>query len=263
MLSVIARDGDGDVEELVVENADYNPQSATDATSDAANTALLAGNTYADISDQNVALFTFSDDGGFAEVFQRIRDGATEVGELGGEWSIDGEGVVRVAYGREDQSGARNRRQAAQVTAGLGSAEMSIETIDENNDSSRAVNLIQVEAFAEGEMLGSWFELGADGLATTSLTFEDDGSGAYEDQYGGGRFDWRLEDDGRLRVFSKSAGSDSLETVTCHKLANSEGEMLSVVMVFRLNGELDYDRDVGPHHPPRNALDTYMLFRAF
>lgn len=261
MLAAIARGGEGGIEELVVENINYNPQGAR---SDAANTALLAGNTYADISDQNVALFTFGADGSFLEVFQRVRSETTEVGEVNGEWTIDSDGVVSVAFPREDEAGECNSREAAQVTAGLGSPEMAIETLDEDTDSSRAVNLIQVEAFEENEMLGSWFELGADGLATTSLTFNDDGSGAYEDQFGGGRFDWQLEEDGRLRVLSKrDDGGDSLETVTFHKLANSEGEMLSVVMVFRLNGALDYDHDFGPNHPPRNALDTYMLFKAF
>lgn len=238
-----------------MEDVNYNPSTAAAPAADAANTALLAGKTYAEVSDLSLRLLTFAADGTFGEVFQRSLGGGTRIGENDGRWIIDGEAIVRIALSRDDVG----EHGTALIATGLGGEEMSIETLNEV-EGSRAINLIQVEAFEANEVLGSWFELGADGLATTSLTFDRDGGGAYEDPSGGGHFDWHLDGDGHLSV-SPRASRDGLETITFHKLANSEVEMLSVVVVLRRNGELDYEVDL--RSTPRNPIETFMLFRAF
>ncbi|MEO0971517.1 MAG: hypothetical protein AAFX85_00365 [Pseudomonadota bacterium] len=259
-LLIIDVDANGEVEELLVETVNYDPQIATGPMPDAANTALLAGKTYAEIADDSLGLFTFGEDGTFEEIFQRLEDdGVYDAGEDEGTWSVDGEGVIRVTF--ENDEGEDTG--AAIVTGGLGGEEMVIETVG-SDEETRSLNLIRVEAFTEEELLGSWFELGDDGLAVVSLSFFEDGSGAYEDELGGDQFDWTIDGEGRIRVFPGSTGeSIGVETVTFYKLANSTDDMLSVVMVFRLDGELDVDFDVEPGETPRQAIDTLMLFRAF
>ncbi len=257
-------DGNGDIEETTVKNVNYDSQAATALVPDEANTTALSGKCYADISDLSLALFTFGADGSFREVIQRVRDGGVEVGENVGAWNVDADGTIGLDFPPDATSNDKVTSGGALVTGGLGEEEMTIEILG-GSEGTSVVNLIRVEAFEQGEVIGSWFELGADGVATTSLSFDRDGSGVLEDRFGAGAFEWTVAEDGCLQVTSAPHDhvAGRMESVTLHKLANSEGEMLSVVLVFRRNGKLDFDVEVGPNRTPRNAVDSFMLFRAF
>ncbi|MEO0973775.1 MAG: hypothetical protein AAFX85_11825, partial [Pseudomonadota bacterium] len=296
-LLIIDIEADGTVDEMFVETVNYTSDIATGPLPDAANTARLTGQTYVELEADSRALFSFLEDSEFREIYQRTFEGEeVEIGEDFGTWSVDEQGVIRVAFDDEDDGddttgdadsgadggtgadgtgadgtgdasdGEDDGGGAAAIVEGLGEDIMTIQTLGDEGEESRAIRLTRVEEFEPAEMIGSWVEQSADGTTTAVITFNEDGTGSYEDQFGGGLFEWTLTGRGTLLLFPEpdpsadgAEGPVGIETITFYKLADSTDDQFHGVLVFRLDGELDGDFDVGPEEEPNEAITEMFL----
>jgi hypothetical protein len=230
-------DRDEGLVELVLETFLYEEEIATGPSPDAANTAALAGKTYAQTDPDDLGLFTFGEEGVFTEIFQRVEDtGQYEIGEGEGTWSIDGEGTISVLFPDEAEAGG------ATVLEGLGEDFMAIRTQADEFDEGQVIDLVRVVPFEAAEPVGTWSAQSDSGEALGTATFNDNGSGTYQEGNEFLEFDWMVDGDGVLKLFLASDGP-SVETDSLYKLADSQGDLVHAMLVYRVDGELDADLD--------------------
>ncbi|MEM9383852.1 MAG: carboxypeptidase-like regulatory domain-containing protein [Pseudomonadota bacterium] len=227
--------------EIFVETLQYSEEIAEGPQPDAANTAALAGKTYAQVDDQEIGLFTFGADGTFTEIFERREIGGYDFGEDEGQWIIDGQGVLSVNFEDDDDDVAN-----VLVVAGLGEDQM---TLLVEPDEQRSIVVDRVTSFDEENLLGLWIEQTLAGEETAMIQFEGGGFGVYDIQgENPTEFEWAVDDEGTLHVFPIAGPEDpeGILTVTFYKLASSDENILRVVQVFRVDGELDPQLSGGP-----------------
>jgi hypothetical protein len=101
---------------------------------------------------------------------------------------------------------------------------------------------LRLDLFEAAEPVGTWSAQSDSGEALGTATFNDNGSGTYQEGNEFLEFDWMVDGDGVLKLFLASDGP-GVETDSLYKLADSQGDLVHAMLVYRVDGELDADLD--------------------
>jgi hypothetical protein len=236
-------DGDAAIE-LEAFPLTYTSEIITGPMPDVANTMLLEGKSYAFSDGVETILATFGPDGAYSEIYEDFDEqSGPQFGEDEAEWFVDDVGTIRIIF-PEDELGEAET-MVLTLVSGLGESRM---VLSEEDDSGVAVEVVldQVVPFdADDNIVGSWEIVEAGQVQTETVTFNANGTGSYFDAgINDGDFDWVINADGKLVLtLAEEPGDTGVFTDTFHKLADSTADDLHVMLVFRLDGELDNDAD--------------------